>query len=884
MAEDRARKKRLGFAPDGPPNKVGLNIYAPISKAAVSEFVLLPPDLQWRPASAFGILRQSQPEIWHAGHVNAVVGIGDVAVVGSQTGGVWLISPAYGAIPQHENFPARSLSWDWANPHVTTLAPGPDGPMIVYAGGDWIDGANSSLHVVKLAQVLGGVEFVAAAEVPVPFLLSINQVVVHSNPRRIVVASTKGVWWSAIPADPMNVGGYLWRRALNISGDVSGIALGAGDTVVAALDGTGVAGSNKSGFLVGTWTGATLTFTPSTITGGVPPMQRTSIASCKSQHSVLYAVSAAADDQFLGAVFRSADGGKTFSQCQVPSGAGNLGFYNNCIEVHPTNSDIVALGWRTGPFISTDRGQTWANTSDTPGHLHSDVHSVSYAETSSGVSLWVGTDGGVCLSTDGGASWDSRYNKHLRNLQYYGPVDQLGMSPFDTNRWRPGVHGGATQDNGNLWTRSGDEGIRSAVRQFEGGDGNTVLFVTDTIVLHRNNTLTVGTTEIGNRIRRSNYRPATDDMDDPIGPVVPAQGYPDGLPTPSAAATVGNPHYVRNGARMLAVFGVGTEVHGYLGSAAPGSFVKLADIGGSTPAAPRTITAIASLDGHRVLVGTSDGQIYSIDSATGTITDQNTRFDGYAGNKISRILWPNPSVRFATVANSAVARWLPNVSITVDGKRGLWVLTKGLLTSGATDLEFAELETGGSALFATTDFGVEVSIDDGASWTVIRRGLPKRPHCRDIRLGTNGEGRPTLYVGTYGWGAFMAELPRKAEGKFGHIPDEVADILLGVIAGGGGVEIVGGRIKVVPPHEPARALAIALVMLALSQRSGEETAALTERSAVEVLQIAGIDGIDGLEQLLASGRSRSADDERADDDGSLDGESGAERSAPPIAE
>jgi hypothetical protein len=75
--------------------------------------------------------------------------------------------------------------------------------------------------------------------------------------------------------------------------------------------------------------------------------------------------------------------------------------------------------------------------------------------------------------------------------------------------------------------------------------------------------------EIGNRIRRSNYRPATHDMDNSIGVVVPAEGYPDGLPTPSAACVVRDPRYRRDNVRMLAVFGVGTELHGYFDTADP---------------------------------------------------------------------------------------------------------------------------------------------------------------------------------------------------------------------------------------------------------------------------------------------------------------------------
>lgn len=837
-------------SPQGPPNTVGLNIYSPVSKGPWIKFLLTPPDLHWRSSTAFGIQRSVNPEIWHAGHVNAILADGPVAIVGAETGGVWLINPVYDAIPQSENFPAQSLSWDWANPDVTTLAAGPEGMTTVYAGGGWLDGANSSLHVISLAGSLGEMTFIGSAEISVPWGMSINQIVVQSSPRRIVLASSDGVWWSAIPTSTMNAGAYRWHKATGGPGSPSGIALGPDGTVVAAETGDGIAGSPTTGFYVGKWSGSKLSFTKSTITGAAPAMTRTSIASSKNQPSVLYAVAADKDDQNLGGVFRSSDGGATFTACQLPEGAGNQGFYNNCVDVHPDNADIVAVGWRTGPFVSTDRGQSWKRSTDEPnGHMHSDVHALTFAETSDGVYLWAGTDGGVCLSTDNGATWDSRYNKHLRNIQYYGPVDQNAMSTFDASRWEPGLHGGATQDNGNLWARSGDEGTRSSIRQFEGGDGNTVMFVTETIVLHRNNTLTRdnGKVEFGNRIRRSNYDPAAHDMDNELGTVVPAEGYPDGMPFPSAAAVVTDPHYKRDGARMLAVVGKGTEVHGYFDSAAPGAFRKLGDVGpgASTPDNPRSITAIASYNGFVVLAGTSDGHVYAVEAASGAVTDEPTSFGGWAGSSVSKLIWPAPTQRYGTLANSVVFTWNPLLSTSPTAKPGVWLLTTGTLTSGATDIEYAALATGGAALFACTDFGVEVSIDDGGTWTDVGSGLPARPHCRDIRLGINAAGKPALFIATYGWGAFIAELPGKPENPLEHVPSLVAKILFGIVADGQGVEIINGHIHVVPPREPARDLAIALAFTVLAQHLSGPGARLTARMGEQMMVIAGIENAAG---------------------------------------
>jgi hypothetical protein len=209
------------------------------------------------------------------------------------------------------------------------------------------------------------------------------------------------------------------------------------------------------------------------------------------------------------------------------------------------------------------------------------------------------------LSSDLGLSWDSRYNKHLRNLQYYGPVDQLGMSPFDTSRWHAGMHGGATQDNGNLWTRAGDEGIRSAVRQFEGGDGNTVMFVTNTIALHRNNTLTIqpAAAEIGNRIRRSTIGPPRTTWTTRSASSYPPRATP-------IACRRQVPCVVRDRA-------IGATTYGSCGLRRRDRATRLFRPGRPSGVEswrrrtrferrgkPGNITAVAALDGYRVLAGT----------------------------------------------------------------------------------------------------------------------------------------------------------------------------------------------------------------------------------------------------------------------------------------
>jgi len=58
-------------------------------------------------------------------------------------------------------------------------------------------------------------------------------------------------------------------------------------------------------------------------------------------------------------------------------------------------------------------------------------------------------------------------------------------------------------------------------------------------------------------------------------------------------------------------------------------------------------------------------------------------------------------------------------------------------------------------LAAATDSAVWVSPDFGDSWQMFTAGLPRRPHCSDVRFGVVHE-REALFVSTYGRSVWMA--------------------------------------------------------------------------------------------------------------------------------
>ncbi|AKA36325.1 WD40/YVTN/BNR-like repeat-containing protein [Flagellimonas lutaonensis] len=178
------------------------------------------------------------------------------------------------------------------------------------------------------------------------------------------------------------------------------------------------------------------------IHNGFPEGQlgRLAIAVAPSNPNVLYTVIEAEKDERKG-LYRSDDAGQSWKQLNNDFGITVRPFYFSRIVVDPKNEDVVVKGGLSGS-ISRDGGKTFKNL----GNMHSDIHDMVFSINDSDI-MYVGTDGGVYRSWDGGTTMEIVPNLPLSQF-YHISVDDA--EPYN-------VYGGL-QDNGSWYGPSSSPG------------------------------------------------------------------------------------------------------------------------------------------------------------------------------------------------------------------------------------------------------------------------------------------------------------------------------------------------------------------------------------------------------------------------------------------
>ena len=718
--------------------------------------------MRWELATPFGIEISSEAQVWHSGRVNALLVLhSNDVLVGTDCGGVWQIG---------SNGRTTAASNNWDNPNIGCLISGPRGRRHAFAGclsgttaGRYdSDGLGETIPAALWETVDSGSPELRWRQIPLVDSQgqtldtgSILRMVVVPQKNAIVLACGNGVFWSAIPASGI---GYAFNAVLPLSGPFSGVAVGPGGRIVLAAFGTDP--DPRNGLYYVEWQGNKLGLASRANVLGThleSGMRRTNVVSCANDPSRMYALASGADpDDRLYAVYRSSGvaAGTVWERCQTAILGSNdhiddkptdgsdeetpshLGHYTTALGVSAINPDVVVFGLAAGPYVSTDGGKHWQRHDplDSP-HLHADMHDIHFdANDPSGQRFLIGSDGGIAVTSDLGASWSSDLNARLATLECC-----RGWASFSSSPAISGLLAAGHQDNGNLYCRINP--VPGSWHVLEGGDGQVNQFLSNGRLVRHNNVLVINGAEFGAIARVAEWIPFDGRFAE--SRIMPVDGSSTGLLAPTISLTMVEGTW-RNAAGddavVVAVGRLWNTNQVYVLTDETGSglrWFKVADI----PASYGTIEAIASYDGTQIWIGTHAGRVFNLDSVTNSVVEV-------------PIVLPNDRTAGAIYAFAFVGREAVVAIAQTTPVETLLINQYGNQFEATGDPQKGArlwcVLGRGTEIWLGTDTQVHRSFDLGKTWQDISQGLPARPHCAHLSSLHNQAGGDFVALATYG--------------------------------------------------------------------------------------------------------------------------------------
>ncbi|HWY13163.1 MAG TPA: PKD domain-containing protein, partial [Bacteroidia bacterium] len=310
--------------------------------------------------------------------------------VGTAAGGLWVSSNG-------------GVSWttntdQLASLGINDIAIDPINPLNMYiATGDNDAGDTHSTGVLK--SIDGGLTWNPTGLVWATSLQRrIGRLLINPlNPNKIIAATSAGMYRT------FN-GGATW--SLTLAGGFKDAEYKPGDTTTVYCGG----GSNFYRSTNGgtSYTGVSFSTLPS--------IDRSAIAVTPANPNCVYVLASNGTDESFGGLYRSTNSATSFSAMSsspnvfgwntTGTDAGGQGWYDLAIGASPTNSNEITVGgvnsWR-----STNGGVTWALNTHWYGgggvpYVHADLHDVQYTN---GTTCYLGTDGGIAVTTNSGATF-----------------------------------------------------------------------------------------------------------------------------------------------------------------------------------------------------------------------------------------------------------------------------------------------------------------------------------------------------------------------------------------------------------------------------------------------------------------------------------------------
>lgn len=545
--------------------------------------------------------------------------------------------------------------------------------------------------------------------------------------------SNEGIWQSSDA-------GATWIRVADVT-DGFDVAFHPSNTTLAYAS----SGNNDAdgGFLISTNSGAS--FTQSN-TGLPAPTDigRIHFSIAPSNTSTIYALiynSIAFASGHTTVAFKSTDGGANWSQ--ISSGTNIAGAYDDnginvndqgsydlCLDVSPADANVAFFGnvelssTSDGSTISFVRKtpKTFANPGAWDAPMHVDIHKIVFAPSNSNY-LYVGCDGGIYKSTDGGATFTS-VNNNLNTIQFY----RLASDNNNVNK----IFGGA-QDNGNFSTD--DRGATDW--EFETSGDGMECFV------DYNNSLNVFMSTQNGSLKRSTDGGVNWTTVDYIG---------------SAAWTAPFWQHPTNSSQILAA--INGQIRLSNSSGASGTWIWYSGlISGqhvtSVAHSPVTTTNMIAVSSYfnstPPLNKSSDGGL-NWSSIYNSITSS-----GFSHTSIQRAV-ADPSDG-NTFYLCRVSYWTGQILKTTDFGTTWTDISGNLPKIAHNDLFIDPANT--NHLYAANDFGVYWSNNGGTDWHKLSNGMPFVP-VLDFDFYENGSTR-LLRAASHGRGVFELQIDTPLE-------------------------------------------------------------------------------------------------------------------------
>lgn len=370
--------------------------------------------------------------------------------VGSPGGGIWKTTNG-------------GSSWSNINSNlprlgVSSILVHPGGADTIFIGtGDRDGGDAPGIGVYKTTD--GGLSWVRIGSAATGMGdVEVGVLLMHPGNRKIILAATSGGIYKS------SDGGKTW--SLKISGDFRDMKFNPYNPN--QVYATRIA-SNAS-FYRSTDNGETWI----QITSGISASygSRMVLAVSPANASYVYLLAIDASTANFAALMRSTDSGVTFStQSTSPnimdyacngSGTSSQATYDLCMTVDPIDANKVFVG-SINNWYSTNGGTNWTISSHWVGGCAASVHADQHVYEWSPLNgrLYLGNDGGVYYTADGGTTWPQ-----ITNNLGTGEVYKIGQSATNVNYVLMGLQDngcGATTNGSTFYTTSGGDGMETLV-------------------------------------------------------------------------------------------------------------------------------------------------------------------------------------------------------------------------------------------------------------------------------------------------------------------------------------------------------------------------------------------------------------------------------------